>query len=43
MASTGEHFLKGYMEYSLHLYLQEHSYWMVQGGRNKERIALQAH
>lgn len=24
MVTAGEHFLKGYMEYSLHLYLQEH-------------------
>lgn len=31
MATAGEHFLEGYMENSLHLYLQEHSYWIVQG------------
>lgn len=27
MATAGKHFLKGYMEYSLHLYLQEHTNW----------------
>lgn len=25
MVTAGQHFLEGYMEYSLHLYLQEHS------------------
>ena len=29
MATAGEHFLEGYMEYSLHLYLQEHSLYQI--------------
>lgn len=42
MATAGEHFLKGSMEYTLHLYLQEHSYRIVPGGSSREPIALQA-
>ena len=36
MATAKEHFLKGYMEYSLHLYLQEHSNWIFRGGKDEE-------
>lgn len=35
MATAGEHFLQGYKEYSLHLYLQEHCYWIVQEAENQ--------
>lgn len=36
MAAAGEHLLKGFMEYSLHSYLQEHSSWIVQEAQNQQ-------
>lgn len=36
MATAGEHFIKGSMEYSQHLYLQEHGYRVVKQEGNQE-------
>lgn len=36
MAAAGEHLLKGFMEYSLHSYLQEHSSRIVQEAQNQQ-------